>query len=55
LLLLVLGAHNVDVGVLFSDKGVAEDDKMLMNCWNMYVMQRSLFGLMCRADALFFP
>jgi hypothetical protein len=32
LLLLVLGAHNVDANVLASGEGVAEDDKMLFNC-----------------------
>jgi hypothetical protein len=32
LLLLVLGVHNVDAGVLASGNGVFEDDKMLSNC-----------------------
>jgi hypothetical protein len=32
LLLLILGAHNVDAGVLSSGEGVAEDNKMLLNC-----------------------
>jgi hypothetical protein len=32
LLLLVLGAHNVDAGVLASGEGVSGDDKMLLNC-----------------------
>jgi hypothetical protein len=30
-LLLVLGVHNVGVGVLASDEGVSEDDKALLN------------------------
>jgi hypothetical protein len=28
----VLGDHNVDAGILTSDEGVIEDDKMLLNC-----------------------
>jgi hypothetical protein len=32
LLLLVLGAHNVDAGILVSGEVVAKDDKMLLNC-----------------------
>jgi hypothetical protein len=31
LLLLVLGAHNVDAGVLANGEGVSEDDKILLN------------------------
>jgi hypothetical protein len=32
LLLLVLGANNVDAGVLASGKGVFGNDKTLLNC-----------------------
>jgi hypothetical protein len=32
LLLLVLGAYNVDADILSSGEGVAEDDEMLLNC-----------------------
>jgi hypothetical protein len=31
LLLLVLGVHNIGVGILASSKGVSEDDRTLLN------------------------